>query len=77
MLSVTKRKFAGLMASGLIAVAALSSFAGIAAAADKVTVGALRFTSHSASFVAFERDYFNPHFPDELVNRCPEMEIML
>ena len=19
----------------------------------------------------------NPHFPDELVNRCPEMEIML
>jgi len=20
---------------------------------------------------------FNPHFPDELVNRCPEMEIML
>ena len=22
-------------------------------------------------------DYLNPHFPDELVNRCPEMEIML
>jgi PAS domain-containing protein len=23
------------------------------------------------------RAVFNPHFPDELVNRCPEMEIML
>jgi hypothetical protein len=22
-------------------------------------------------------DPLNPHFPDELVNRCPEMEIML
>lgn len=27
-------------------------------AADKITVGALRFTSHAASFVAFERGYF-------------------
>jgi len=27
-------------------------------AADKIKVGALRFTSHSASFVAFERGYF-------------------
>lgn len=29
-----------------------------ALAADKITVGALRFTSHAASFVAFERGYF-------------------
>lgn len=29
-----------------------------ASAADKITVGALRFTSHAASFVAFERGYF-------------------
>ena len=27
-------------------------------AAEKITVGALRFTSHAASFVAFERGYF-------------------
>lgn len=27
-------------------------------AADKIKVGALRFTSHSGSFVAFERNYF-------------------
>jgi len=32
--------------------------AGIAAAAEKISVGALRFTSHAASFVAFERGYF-------------------
>ena len=25
---------------------------------DKITVGALRFTSHAASFIAFERNYF-------------------
>ncbi len=58
MLSVTKRRFTGLLATGLIAVVALSSVAGTAAAADKIAVGALRFTSHSASFVAFERGYF-------------------
>jgi NitT/TauT family transport system substrate-binding protein len=29
-----------------------------AVAADKINVGALRFTSHAASFVAFERGYF-------------------
>jgi NitT/TauT family transport system substrate-binding protein len=29
-----------------------------AVAADKVTVGALRFTSHAGTFVAFERGYF-------------------
>lgn len=49
------RKFAlralwAVMLSGLFSEAVL--------AADKIKVGALRFTSHSASFVAFERQYF-------------------
>lgn len=48
------RKFAGAVAVGL----ALVSVAPAAMAADKINVGALRFTSHSASFVAFERGYF-------------------
>ncbi len=61
MFSVTKRQFANLVASGLMAAAALTSFAGATAAADKIAVGALRFTSHSASFVAFERGYFKQH----------------
>ena len=29
------------------------------ASGTKLTVGALRFTSHAASFVAFERGYFS------------------
>ena len=39
---------------------AASMFAGLPtyAADTKITVGALRFTSHAASFVAFERGYF-------------------
>ncbi len=40
-----------------VAASALATFP--AQAADtKINVGALRFTSHAASFVAFERDYF-------------------
>jgi len=31
---------------------------GLGVAADKVAVGALRFTSHSGSFIAYERGYF-------------------
>ncbi len=31
----------------------------MAAAADKIKLGALRFTSHSGAFVAFEKGYFN------------------
>ena len=34
------------------------SFIAPAKATDTITVGALRFTSHAASFVAFERGYF-------------------
>ncbi len=42
-------------AAGLMAIAIGGE---VALAADKINVGALRFTSHSASFVAFERGYF-------------------
>jgi len=38
--------------------AALSGFAASSIAADKITVGALRFTSHSPTFIAFEKGYF-------------------
>lgn len=38
--------------------AALTAFARPALAGTAIQVGALRFTSHSASFVAFERGYF-------------------
>ena len=46
---------------GLIGAAAATSVVGLPArAADtKINVGALRFTSHAASFVAFERGYFS------------------
>lgn len=42
----------------LAGVIALSIYGSVAQAADKINVGALRFTSHAASFVAFERGYF-------------------
>lgn len=44
---------------GMIGGAAAASMVGLPAlAGSKINVGALRFTSHSASFVAFERGYF-------------------
>lgn len=42
----------GAVASSLLVMPALS-------ASSKINVGALRFTSHAASFVAFERGYFS------------------
>ncbi len=44
--------------AGLSAAAGLSALGAPARAATKVQVGALRFTSHAPSFVAFERGYF-------------------
>ena len=38
--------------------ATLMGVVGVSAAADKVTIGALRFTSHSPSFIAVEKGYF-------------------
>lgn len=57
MLSIYRRKFTKLVC-GFLAVATLGMYSNMAQATDKITVGALRFTSHSPSFVAFERDYF-------------------
>lgn len=46
----------------LMAMGAATAFGGLAAPAvaqgKKIVVGALRFTSHAGTFVAFERDYF-------------------
>lgn len=44
--------------AGFAAAGALATVARPALAMAKVNVGALRFTSHAASFVAFERGYF-------------------
>lgn len=43
--------------AGLVALAA-SAVHSPAVAADKIKLGALRFTSHSAGFIAFEKGYF-------------------
>ncbi|TCP63357.1 NitT/TauT family transport system substrate-binding protein [Rhodovulum bhavnagarense] len=52
-------RFTRRSAMGAIGAAAtLPVLARPALAQDKLTVGALRFTSHAASFVAFERGYF-------------------
>lgn len=58
MFTISRRKVASLLVGGAIAASSFAATASIAQAADKITVGALRFTSHSASFVAFERGYF-------------------
>jgi len=42
----------------LVLVSALAAVPEAATAATEIEVGALRFTSHAASFVAFERGYF-------------------
>lgn len=43
---------------GAAATITVTLFAGAAPAADKVAVGALRFTSHAPTFIAQERGYF-------------------
>lgn len=53
------RNFNRRQAIGLMSSVAMASFAPSALSANrKITVGALRFTSHAGSFVALERDYF-------------------
>ncbi len=44
--------------TGLVGFGLLGATLADAVAADRIKVGALRFTSHAASFVAFERNYF-------------------
>lgn len=52
--SITRRTALGALAG----LTALTAFAGSALSADKITVGALRFTSHSPTFIAYEKGYF-------------------
>lgn len=55
MVRITRRNTLALMGSGIAA----SAMAGPAIAQNsKIKVGALRFTSHSGSFIALERGYF-------------------
>ena len=58
MVSSIRKTALSLLAGASIAVSALTVSTMTAEAADKINVGALRFTSHAASFVAFERGYF-------------------
>ena len=52
-------KVRGILSSALIGAAVMTGmFAATATAMEKITVGALRFTSHAANFVAFEKGYF-------------------
>lgn len=53
-ITLTRRRALGTLA----AVAAVGGFAAPALSREKVKVGALRFTSHAPSFVAYERGYF-------------------
>ncbi|MEQ9642817.1 MAG: ABC transporter substrate-binding protein [Alphaproteobacteria bacterium] len=46
------------LAAGLVAALGVGGAVATAQAADKVVVGALRFTSHSAGFIALEKGYF-------------------
>ena len=56
---LTTRFAAAFRRSALALLAGATVLAGTAVAADdKIKVGALRFTSHSASFIAFEKGYF-------------------
>ena len=55
MTNFTRRKTLALL-GGSAAAAGLASPA--LASNRKITVGALRFTSHSGSFIGFERGYF-------------------
>ncbi len=52
--SFSRRAVVGAVAG----LAVLSGFVTTAVAADKITVGALRFTSHSPTFIAYEKGYF-------------------
>jgi NitT/TauT family transport system substrate-binding protein len=58
MMSLSRRSFKKAVLGSLVALTAFGGTALTAAAADKITVGALRFTSHAPSFVAFEKGYF-------------------
>lgn len=47
-----------LLTASIIAVSCYAGSLSTSAATDKIAVGALRFTSHAATFIAYERGYF-------------------
>lgn len=55
--NISRRHALSLLGTSTVALAGITPTA--FSANKKITVGALRFTSHAASFVAFEREYFN------------------
>ncbi len=58
--NITRRTmFAGIAGCTLIAATLIGTTASFAQEKDDVVLGALRFTSHSAGFVAFEKGYFD------------------
>ncbi len=59
MFGLSRRSVRALAVAAIVALVGLGvAGGGVARAADKLVVGALRFTSHSPSFIAFERGYF-------------------
>ncbi len=58
MKTITRRKLSAILGGGLLVISAITASITTAGAQEKINVGALRFTSHSASFVALERGYF-------------------
>ncbi len=58
MISNYKHKITKILASTIVAAVCWTGCISTAVAADKIAVGALRFTSHAATFVAYERGYF-------------------
>ena len=58
MISIIRQQIGKILTASLVAAVFWSGSIPTAAAADKIAVGALRFTSHAATFVAYERGYF-------------------
>lgn len=58
MLSITRRKFAGLAVAGTVAAATGAVSLTTAQAADKIHVGILKFTSHAPTMIAKAKGYF-------------------
>ena len=58
MISIRIRHFGKILAASMITTIFWAGCISTVAAADRIAVGALRFTSHAATFVAYERGYF-------------------
>ena len=58
MITINRRRLVAALTLFALALGTSTVMPDLARAEDKITVGALRFTSHAASFVAFERGYF-------------------